>query len=115
MDGYPDGIDETIFAAATEQEYRKAVAAFFADRDDATKPERGWPWPWDDSQLTDFSYAFDVGQVWISCFGHAWQDWKIKDDEETQDDGPKVPFPDMKARKNVAFDRRSGAMFLKIK
>ncbi len=37
-DGYPSGIDETVFEAAEEPAYRTAVAAFFAPRDDVTLP-----------------------------------------------------------------------------
>jgi hypothetical protein len=51
---------------------------------DATRPEDGWPWPWEDSRTTDYAYAFDNGKVWASCFGYAWFDPL---EEEPEDDG----------------------------
>lgn len=122
-DGYPDGIfdgeDGSLVLAAltTPKAWRSAVGAFLAARDDATLPERGWPWPWDDSQTTDYAYAFD-GQVYGSCFGHGW--WLVADrlaapEREDEDRVPKVEFPNMRARKNVRYDKGSGAIFLGVK
>src|SRR5580704_13789878 len=61
-DGYE--ISEEIEAAKTEQEYRTAVSKFLASRDDGTLPDQGWPWPWNDSSITDCSYWFFDGKVW---------------------------------------------------
>ena len=71
-DGYPSGIPDTVLNAHHEAAYRAAVAAFFATRDDVTLPEQGWPWPWNDSRITDYAYAFDEGGVYYSYFGHDW-------------------------------------------
>jgi hypothetical protein len=38
-----DEIPDAVAKAKTEKTYRKRVAEFFADRDDATLPESGWP------------------------------------------------------------------------
>jgi hypothetical protein len=59
-----------LFDATTEQEFRERVARFFEYREDVTLPENGWPWPWENSQTTDYAYAFDGGKVYASCFGH---------------------------------------------
>lgn len=32
-----------------------------------------WPWPWDDSHLTDYSYVFENGHVDVYIFGHGPQ------------------------------------------
>jgi hypothetical protein len=106
FDGYPEGVDDTIRKAATERQYREAVEMFLASRDDATLPAMGWPWPWDNSRTTDYAYAFDGGTVYASCFGHGW--FLAIQDETPEDDGPKVPFPDMSARRNLTLGRRSG-------
>jgi integrase len=38
-----------MLKARDRRAFRKAVKEFFAGRDDATLPEQGWPWPWEDS------------------------------------------------------------------
>lgn len=108
-DGYPDGIDAPVLTATTEQAFREAVAAFAATRSDWTAPERGWPWPWEDSRTTDYAYAFEDGKVHACPFGRAWFDPLGKEPELT---GPKTAvFPDMSAREKVAVDGRSGLVF----
>lgn len=110
-DGYPDGFKDRpeLFAATTADQFRAAVAAEIDTRDDGTTPSQGWPWPWENGHLTDYSYAFDDGRVWASCFGHQWWDL-LKDAPEEEDAGPKVEFPDMTAIKSVTLGKRSGVM-----
>ena len=61
-----------IAKAKTEEEFLAAVAEL-SKRDDFTKPEDGWPWPWADSQLTDYAYYFENGKVqWDDR--HDWPD-----------------------------------------
>lgn len=113
-DGDPNGTANGTHAleATDETAYRELVGALLDTTDHATRPAQGWPWPWDDSRMTDFAYAFDGGQVWGSVFGHAW--FKAADgvpDHDAYWDNPKVAvFPDMSARKNVTYGRRSGAI-----
>lgn len=77
-------------------------------RDDVTLPADGWPWPWENSQTTDYAYAFDGGKVYAACFGHSWFDPTEPQSDEDQD-GPKVAFPDMTKRANVQIGgKRSG-------
>jgi hypothetical protein len=119
-DGNPASIggDGSIVLATTEQDYRQQVAAFLASRDDATLPEQGWPWPWDNSRTTDYAYAFDNGAVWASAFGHEWFRVDPAADyfgEPDGDMGAKVAvFPDMSARKAVTFGLRSGVIVIGI-
>jgi hypothetical protein len=105
----------------------------YAPSMDATYPEQGWPWPWEDSNTTDFSYAFDGEEVWITCFGHGWATkaqhdefskayaaWDDSNDEDAEEPKPpwelanneKVEFPNMKDRQNVTLGRRSGLIVL---
>jgi hypothetical protein len=107
-DGNPEGIADSVLKATSEGEFVTNVGKFFAPRDDATQPEEGWPWPWDDSNTTDYAYAFDAGQVWASSFGRAWFDPKAEKPEFEAERG-KV-FPNMKAIQNVRFDEGSGVM-----
>jgi hypothetical protein len=111
-DGYPSGIPDTVLNTRDEAAYRDAVAAFFAERDDATMPEQGWPWPWNDSSITDYAYTFDGDAVSYSYFGHGWH--RHADGPEP-DDWPAEPsavFPDMSERKNVRWDKDSGLIVL---
>ena len=84
-DGYPSGIDKKIFKKKTEKTYRNAVLKFLAEREDATLPADGWPWPWEDSHLTDYSYSFYEGKVYMSGFGRAWVDISSGEETETFD------------------------------
>ncbi|HKI68790.1 MAG TPA: hypothetical protein VKA67_04320, partial [Verrucomicrobiae bacterium] len=79
-----------IAKAENEDEYRAAVAEMLAGREDATLPEMGWPWPWNDSNTTDYAYAFRDGKVEA-----------ITEDSE---------WPDMSARSRVTMGKRSGIM-----
>jgi hypothetical protein len=102
-DGYPDGIDRGVLESTSEAMFRAGVAAFL-DREDGTKPEQGWPWPWNDSNTTDYVYAFTDGKVW------AWStDWFDPLQPEPEDvNERRQPFPDMSTRKNVTLGPRSG-------
>ncbi len=115
FDGYPSGIDHDAFAvfrATTEDSYRAAVKAMFADRGDVTLPPMGWPWPWNDSGTTDYAYAFDGGTVYGSCFGAPWFEVRAGDPDDGTETGPTPTFPDMSAYKNVAYGPRSGVIIV---
>ena len=94
-DGYSTGIPADIRTAPSEVLFRENVAAFLKTREDATLPSEGWPWPWANSQTTDYSYAFDVGRVYGTCFAYGW--WPADEDEpEFDDDAVKTcVFPEM--------------------
>lgn len=102
-DGYRDGIPDSIGLADSEEHFRAAVAGFIGEREDGTKPEQGWPWPWEDSGTTDRSYAWhdDAVQVyrWAKHIG------KFTDEPLSDDDYERLqesPFPDMSARSRPA-------------
>jgi hypothetical protein len=107
-DGYPDGISGDVLRATTESEYRGFVSDFLGSDDYATMPEQGWPWPWDDSNTTDYAYAFDGDTVWISGFGCEW--FRMAEDEP-EESGTQV-FPNMRDRQNIRTDKGSGAIFI---
>ena len=125
-DGDRGGIDDAVLNAHTEPDFRAAVDKFFAPRDDATKPDQGWPWPWDDSATSDCSYWFFDGRCWDARgeddrYGDVYApcdepepDWDSGDEKELYaawlGSRERVEFPDMSARKNVTLGRRSGIM-----
>lgn len=115
LDGYPSGVaherypaGQRLLRSLTEAEFRENLSAFFAEKfGQVTKPEQGWPWPWEDSRLTDYAYAFDGGKVWASSFGREWFDPRQPEpDQEGQ--SKNAVFPDMKARQRVTLGERSG-------
>lgn len=113
-DGYPEGIDKKILLAEIESEFRNFVSTFL-QREDGTLPEQGWPWPWEDSNTSDYAYAFDNGVVYGTCFGHGW--WVAKDGEpqDQEEDIPKITdWPNMKDRQNVTLGKRSGLMVFSV-
>jgi hypothetical protein len=124
-DGYPCGValtGKSVFTAAGEADYRKAVAEFLASEDSATLPEMGWPWPWNDSGTTDYAYAFEDGKTLGSNFGQPW--FVVDADEgavdygepdEDEQSGPQAVFPDMAARKNTTYGKRSGVLIVSPK
>lgn len=111
-DGYPSGIPNDVLGAADAEGYRNLVMDFLRHRDDATLPEMGWPWPWNDSNITDYSYAFDDGRVYVCCFGSAW--WSAGEDEPEREPGEELyqqSFPNMAGRRSLARGvERSGMM-----
>lgn len=111
-DGYPDGIDRPVLEATTPEGFRNALVNFAATRDDWTAPEKGWPWPWDDSNTTDYAYALDEGKVWAAGFGGTWFDATAEQPEEDDPNGVPVVFPNMSARKATTFGKRSGIILL---
>lgn len=130
-DGNRDGIPDSILKAKAEPDYRAAVAAFLKERDDGTTPDMGWPWPWDDSSMSDCSYWFFDGRCWEARgeddrFGEVYApcdepepDWDSGDEQELYaawlGNRERVEFPNMAAHKKVTFGRRSGVIILGTK
>lgn len=116
-DGHPTepGHGVPIVKAQSEYEYRWEVENLSRTLDHWTSPEQGWPWPWEDSHTTDFSYAWDDG-VYVSCFGYGWRtasDVARQSDEDIWTDPQEsTVFPNMKAIQNVTRGRRSGVMMI---
>ncbi len=122
-DGYPSGFDDgpglIALTSTSEKEFAAAVEEMLIERDDATFPSKGWPWPWKDSCTTDYAYVFYEGKVLGFCFGCPFNLQELLKNEEQEDDfwdSEKVDgyFPDMTAHKNVAYGNRSGLISISI-
>lgn len=109
-DGYEwEDEDSALMQAKTADEFRAAVATIQAERGDFTAPTEGWPWPWDDSNTTDYAYVLHDGKATAYCFGREVVRGQGGDGED--DEVEKVDwFPDMSARKNVQWGRKSGVI-----
>ena len=102
-DGHPENFQE-LSALTTEGDFRAAVLSISAGRRDFASPQAGgWPFPWaDDVFLTDVTYAFFDGAVYVCWFhqpfqtlmAYLTQDADREEDESTDDPRHiKVPAP----------------------
>lgn len=67
-DGYPEGIPDDIRKSTNIKTYENLVKTFISSREDGTEPSMGWPWPWDTSALTDYTYFFYDNKVRYTSF-----------------------------------------------
>lgn len=125
FDGNPHGVfgdsPELFTEPLTETEWRTWVDRFLiAGGERSTWPNQGWPWPWEDSRLTDYSYAWDEDKIYGCCFA---QDWFVVDPgdqhwgQPEDDDGPIVKnclFPTMRDENSpkATLGPRSGLIVL---
>ncbi|MGI9541935.1 MAG: hypothetical protein ACR2MX_01675 [Cyclobacteriaceae bacterium] len=109
-DGYREGVGDSILNAKTETQYIDAVKQFFRSREDVSLPSDGWPWPWNDSSITDCSYWFFEDQVWDELSGKYLPCSEDMPDEESEDFDrlDDIEFPDMSDKKNVQWGEKSG-------
>lgn len=70
-DGYPDNSEYSKLLQCVSLAQFQQELSELSKRDDFTSPSDGWPWPWDTSKTTDYSYIFDCNtrQVYISNYG----------------------------------------------
>ncbi len=111
-----------LFESKTEKEFLDRLDLLFKNRNDFTTPDMGWPWPWPNSSVTDYTYHFVDGKVYVSEYGRGWIDTsKYIDDlkkldsldfnqEEIQE------YPDMSSVENFVKpgDPRSGCFVVNI-
>ena len=118
-----------LFDSKTEAEFRERALQYFANRDDATLPEMGWPWPWNDSGTSDCSYWFFDGRVWdVHYRGPGLRNPVWVPCDEALPDGAddqeglfghceSVVFPDMRSHKktkHATLGPRSGLLVINV-
>lgn len=113
-DGYPDGRPSEVIKATTAEDFRREVGVLSLN-EDFTTPEQGWPWPWKNSHLTDYSYAYEDGKVWATCFGYDWFDPLQPQPEQEETEEKKTIFPEMTGYSAKAGSARSGIMVISAK
>jgi hypothetical protein len=124
FDGYD--VPEHILRMDKPENFREGVEQFLKTRDDATFPADGWPWPWDDSSLTDEVWAFDDGKVWRAN-GYPTPLWflAIDDDAPDEDEDKEAydkwqathevaTFPNMKSKAKPTLGKRSGLIVIGV-
>jgi len=108
-ENWPEG--EHLFDSKTEEEFISRLDRFFMYRDDVSLPNDGWPWPWDDSNTTDYTYSFDDGKVYGACFGHGW--WLADSEPEEHEDGKIDDWPNMKEVQKISYGSKSGLIVIR--
>lgn len=120
-DGYRDGIDPQILGCTSPEAYRHAVESFLKEREDATWPKDGWPWPWDDSSISDCSYWHFDGRTWDAGLNNVYvpssEPWPSEDEAEAKwhEGRERIEYPNMKDKQNVTWGKRSGVMVVGLK
>lgn len=119
--GSPQGIPNEILNATSEDGFRANVENFLKEMDYSTKPEQGWPWPWNNSDTSDYAYAWDNG-VWYTTGYPINKWWKHSEGPEPDEDDDNYEevmsklentnFPDMTDLQNVSFGKNSGLVIV---
>jgi len=71
-DGGPQHMPTSMLLKSNRVTFEESVFDYLKEHDSVCKFNgQGWPWPWDDSQLTDYTYIFHVcsGKVLMSEAG----------------------------------------------
>lgn len=92
-DGMPSAIPLSIRQATKEGEYLLGVGSLLENRPDAQHPDQGWPWSHTSSLSTPYSYAFDSGVVYASCYGSSWWEAKAEEPDHTTLTAKAASFP----------------------
>ncbi len=119
-----------IKTSKTKEDYLQFVKEYLTQAQDATFPEQGWPWPWDNSKMTDETYLFKDSRVWrmfkhdgdydnalTPCLFSPVESVFYDEDGEPIEQSEKIEIlvPDMKGIKNVTLGDRSGLIVLPSK
>lgn len=119
-DGYLEGIDSEVINSKSKPDFLIALYNFLANRDDVTRAEHGWPWPWKNSQTTDCSYVFDINdnKLYASMWGKFWFEASLGEPEENDErynSNSVIYYPDF-TTENLALDSaKSGILIIKGK
>jgi hypothetical protein len=107
-------------SATTEAEFRAAVEHLLLTWSrPVTRPEEGWPWPWEDFRATDYAYAWDPARGAVaSRSGRAWvTSQQLKENSDCIYESARLrddEVPDMSKGKKADVLAKSGLMLLKV-
>lgn len=101
--------ESSLRVAFTEELFRIAISVILMGRDDATRPEQGWPWPWEDSATTDYAYCLNDGKVEVYCFGRPVTfDSDGRSVDEAEQAPKRTDWRNMRDVQKVTLGERSG-------
>jgi hypothetical protein len=94
-DGLPAGLPSELLVITSEVDFRTQVTQLLDVRGDGIPAIQGWPWPWDTSHGTKYTYAFDNGLVYACCYGSSWWLASKPEPDHTTLKRKAARFPDM--------------------
>lgn len=123
-DGNPSGVPKDINFDKIDREdnFIYNVKTFLKEHEGYIVGKDGWPWPWDNSCTTDYTYIFYKGKIYVSNYGSKLIEYNdyLKYEEDIDDENEEVlskiiisldiKFPDMSKIKNVDLGKSSGTM-----
>lgn len=119
-DGDRHGWGRGPLAATSEAEFRAAVEEMLSNPQAlTTRPEEGWPWPWNDFRTSDYAYAWDPargipvassGRTWVTVAEMEADSDCIYTGERLRDD----EVPDMRKVPRGDVMGKSGLMILRV-
>lgn len=122
-------LESAIKNATDCDKYASLVREYLNKLDHSSFPENGWPWPWNNSKLTDEVYVFSDGCVWRqygmegsyedqSTPAYFYRAHEIEWDDEggviDTIERRKFLMPDMTDKQNVAIGKRSGLITIQV-
>lgn len=101
-DGNEKRIPQDITQSCSEEDFTDKVSKFLDSRTDSFKPKDGWPWHWDTSKQTDYSYIYNQDKccVYISNYGslaytiYQFRDYSKKKINAKKEGKSIIPFVD---------------------
>lgn len=126
-----DWLEYLLHHVKDEKEFKSLMIEYLNQRRDGTLPENGWPWPWDNSKLTDECYVFDTELNTLlrmkdndrdydnnktACLFAPVSETFWDDEGELVSSENELSFfvPDMSEIKNIASGKRSGLLTISI-
>jgi hypothetical protein len=68
--GRPEMLNREIVCAGSREAFKRAVGAMVRTLAQGVPPEMGWPWR--NGRTTEYTYAFDDGEIFVSVSGGPW-------------------------------------------
>jgi hypothetical protein len=68
--GRPEMLIREIVCAGSKEAFERAVGAMVRTLPQGVCPETGWPWR--NGGKTEYTYAFDDGEIFVSVWGGPW-------------------------------------------
>jgi hypothetical protein len=119
FDGHPESWGAEPLTATTEAEFRAAVEKMLSKPRDGglfTRPEEGWPWPWNNFLGSDYAYAWDPTRGAVASCGKEWVTVEqLRNDSGCIYAGRELSdeeVPDMSKHKKADVLAKSGLVFI---
>ena len=100
-DAFVEDLSDYFTGVTTREQFEGSLAKVFKVYGEIPA-SKGWPWPWNDSSITDTVITFDDGQVWAAHHDGCWA--PINDYDNPSD--IECVFPDMRSADEATMEGR---------